>query len=61
MAVIQLTLTDVGTDGEVRAELRTLDGESDHVQTSAQAIMESMMEHLSSIALAEDCGKQRVN
>ena len=61
MAVIQLTLSDVGTDGEVRAELRTLDGENDHLQTSAQIIMESVMEHVSTIAYGAEHRKQRVN
>lgn len=61
MAVIQLTLTDVGTEGEVRAELRTLDGESGYLVTSAQIIMESVMEYVGTIACGTEHRKQRVN
>lgn len=53
MAVVQLTLTDV-EGGEVRAELRTLDGEQDRCQTGAQMIMESVMAHMSRIAHEEE-------
>lgn len=61
MAVIQLTLTDIGTDGEVRAELRTLDGSDERCMTTAQVIMESVMEHMNTIAYGAEHRGRSVN
>lgn len=60
MAVVQLTLTDVG-NGDVKADLRLLDGDREYAQTSAQILMESVMEHIGSIAHEEHRTRQQVN